>query len=169
MKIILLILSIFIIQQIEPTYNFAEKVQLIYNPPKKDYVVLIDYSKPMTEDRLYVYNMINKEMVLKSKVSHAFNSGKKYATEFSNEVGSKKSSIGGFITLNSYYGRWGYSMKIKGVDGILNNNAEFRSIVFHSNITEKTSYSEGCFETPYNINTKLINMVKGGCLIYVYQ
>ena len=169
MKIILIILFIIILQPTYPSYDFTEKIQLIYNPPRKEYVILIDYSKPMTEDRLFVYDMKTKEMILKTTVSHAFNSGTKYATKFSNKIGSKKSSIGGFITLDSYYGKWGYSMKIKGVDGELNNNAEIRSIIFHSDVTNKTSYSEGCFETHTEINTKLINMVKGGCLIYVYK
>jgi hypothetical protein len=112
--------------------------------------------------------MKKKEIVLTSKVSHAYNSGRKCPTKFSNVVGTKKSCTGAFLTLNSYYGQWGYAMRIEGLDNGINDNARKRSIVFHSNVVQKTSWSEGCFTTPTDINRKLINLVKEGNLIYVF-
>ena len=163
MKLLLFILLLFN----SPGYELVKSLQDIYSPPKKDYVIIIDYTKSIDEDRLYLFDMKKKEIILTSKVSHAYNSGKKYATKFSNSFGTKKSCIGAFITLDSYYGQWGYSMRIEGLDEGINNNAKKRGIVFHSNIVQKTSWSEGCFATPPEVNKKLINLVKGGNLIYV--
>jgi hypothetical protein len=169
MKTLLIIFTLLFVQPSYPSYDLAKKIQMFYDPTRKDYVVLIDFRKPMSEKRLFVFDMEKKELILASTVSHAFNSGKNYATDFSNQVNSKKSSVGAFITLNSFWGRWGYSMRLKGVDGDINNNAELRGVIFHSNILKKTSYSEGCFETPEEINEVLIDLVKDGCLIYVYE
>lgn len=151
----------------DPTFELVKNIQLIYDPPRKEYVVFIDYSKPISEERLYVYDMRKEKVIMKSKVSHAFKSGKSYAKFFSNEVGTKKSCIGAFLTQESYYGQWGYSMRIQGLDVGINTNARKRAIVFHSNVVQKTSWSEGCFATPHDFNKKLIDLVKGGCLIYV--
>jgi len=161
---ILLLLSFYIY---DPSYELAKQLQLIYDTPRKDYVIFIDYTKNIKEERLYVIDMKQKKVVLKSTVSHAYNSGKLYATKFSNKIGSKKSCVGAFQTMNSYYGKWGYSMKIKGLDKGINDNSYIRAIVFHSNIVQKTTWSEGCFATPETINRRLIDLIKDGCLLYV--
>jgi hypothetical protein len=33
----------------------------------------------------------------------------------------------------------------------------------------KTKWSWGCFATPEEINIKLIDLIKNGCLVYVYK
>ncbi len=153
----------------KPTRDEAIKLLQRYNVPKEKYVIFIDYSKSIKENRLYLLRIQDGKILLESKVSHAFESGKEYATEFSNKIGSKKSCIGVFQTLNSYYGKWGYSMKIKGLDSGINDNAYSRLIVFHASIVDNESWSEGCFMTTKQINKLLIDSTKNGCLIYVYQ
>ena len=165
-SIFILILLTF--QPKAPMYDFAKDLIAKYDPPKKDYVVLIDYSKSIFQQRLYVFDMKNEKITISSYVSHAFNSGKVYATDFSDVINSKKTSLGAYITLNSYYGKWGYSMKLRGVDSGLNTNAEKRTIVFHPNLTNNINYSDGCFMTEKNINKKIIDLVKDGYLVYVY-
>lgn len=163
----LLLLLLFPFYDFLPSYDLAKSLQKIYDPPRKDYVIFIDYTKSINEERLYVIDMKTKETIIKSSVSHAHRSGKLYPILFSNKVGSKKSCVGAFLTLNSYYGKWGYSMRIKGLDPGINDNTQNRAIVFHPNVTDKTSWSAGCFTTPDSVNTKLINLVKNGCLVYV--
>jgi hypothetical protein len=165
-SIILTILTF--LQPTTPTYQFAREVSEKYNVPRTDYVILINYSKPIDEERLFIFDMNKKEIIIASKVSHAYNSGKKIPTKFSNVIGSKKSSTGGFMTLGSYNGSWGYSMKLRGLDFNLNDNSEVRGIIFHPNITNNVTYSDGCFMTPKNINKKIIDLTKNGCLVYVY-
>ena len=49
---------------------------------KKDILTLIDFSKPSTQERLYVFDMKHKRMLFSSLVSHGRNSGENYATSF---------------------------------------------------------------------------------------
>ena len=77
--------------------------------------------------------MKSKEIILSSVVSHGYKSGLLYAKDFSNINGSNKSSKGVYTTGNIKYGKFGYSMYIKGLDKGINSNAYNRSIIFHSN------------------------------------
>ncbi len=56
----------------------------------KSILTLIDFTKPSTEKRLFVFDMEQKKMLYSSVVSHGKNSGENYATSFSNEVNSIK-------------------------------------------------------------------------------
>lgn len=49
---------------------------------KRDILTLIDFSKPSTEKRLYVFDMKEKKMLFSSVVAHGKNSGGVYATSF---------------------------------------------------------------------------------------
>lgn len=64
----------------------------------KDIITLIDFTKPSTEERLYVLDIRHKKLLFSSLVSHGKNSGGNYATSFSNKVNSYKSSLGFFVT-----------------------------------------------------------------------
>lgn len=82
----------------------------------KSILTLIDFTKPSTEKRLFVFDMEQKKMLYSSVVSHGKNSGENYATSFSNEVGSYKSSLGFYLTGNTYQGRNGYSLLLDGLE-----------------------------------------------------
>ena len=135
----------------------------------KKYVTLIDFTKSIDRERLFVVDLFDKKIILKSKVSHGIMSGLEYATNFSNINDSKKSSLGAYLSNESYYGMWGYSMKLDGLDKGINDMAKKRVIVFHSSKKMRTKWSWGCFATPEEINTKLINIIKNGSLIYVFN
>ena len=66
----------------------------------KGIITLIDFTKPSTEERLYVLDIKHHKLLFSSLVSHGKNSGNNYATSFSNENGSYKSSLGFYITGN---------------------------------------------------------------------
>lgn len=146
--------------------DLAKQKQIEYNTPNKHYVVIIDYTKPIDDVRLFVVDMEKSTIVLRSIVAHARNSGLTFATDYSNVMNTKKSSPGAYQTKGTYFGGFGYSMIIKGLEST-NNNAERRAIIFHSNRLMKTKYSWGCFATPEETNKKIIGMVKNGCLVYV--
>ena len=65
----------------------------------------------------------------------------------------------------TYKGKFGYSLNIKGLDKGVNNLAYGRRIIFHK-MTNKP-WSLGCFTVPQKKAKKLINLIKGGTLIYV--
>ena len=97
----------------------------------KSIMTLIDFSKPSTEKRLYVLDMKNKKLLYTSVVSHGRNSGENYATSFSNKNGSYKSSLGFYLTENTYQGRNGYSLVLNGLEKGINDQAKQRAIVMH--------------------------------------
>ena len=158
--------------------DLAKQKQVVYNTPNKHFVVIIDYTKSIDDVRLFVVDIERSTIMLRSTVSHARNSGLIFATNYSNERDTKKSSPGAYQTKGTYFGEYGYSMVLKGLESF-NNNAEKRYIVFHStgfnsngkivdvNRILHSKYSWGCFATSEDINKKIIDMVKNGSLVYV--
>ncbi len=147
--------------------QLVHKMQDRYRVRNKKYVTIIDYGKSILSTRLYLVDMENNQIVLKSTVAHAFNSGLLFAKKFSNEYNTNLSSVGSFITKGTYFGDFGYSLKIDGLDKGVNSNALSRKIIFHSTKKMRIVYSKGCFATSEVINKKLIDKIKGGTLLYV--
>nr|WP_239060698.1 murein L,D-transpeptidase catalytic domain family protein [Bacteroides sp. 519] len=162
------------------SYNLFEQAITGYNKieeKKKEIITIIDYSKPSTEERLYVIDLKNKELLYKSLVAHGRNSGNLYATSFSNKNGSYKSSLGFFLTENTYNGKNGYSLVLNGLEKGINDMAKARAIVMHAapyssiatiNSTGRLGRSLGCPAIPQTVSKAIINLLKGGSLIYIY-
>lgn len=146
----------------------AIAIQKKYKVMNDKYVVMIDYSKSIDQERLYVVNTKTSQIEMTSIVSHGVNSGKEYATNFSNKENSYQSSLGAYLTEDTYYGHFGYSLNLKGLDES-NSNAQKRKIIFHSTKKMHTKWSWGCFSLPDKNTRKIIDMIKGGCLVYVYK
>ena len=128
------------------------------------YLTVIDYTKPVLTKRLWVLELATGKTVLSSHVSNARNSGLLHATDFSNVEGSKMSCSGSFVTQATYQGRFGYSLRVQGLDA-KNSNTLRRSIVFHSSLIP--IYSQGCWMTMPSTNNKLIDLIKNGSVVYV--
>lgn len=148
--------------------QLSKLVEKKYNAPNKKYVVLIDYSKSINSNRLFLIDMEKSEVILQTKVSHAGRSGVDKPYIFSNEMNSKKTSLGLYLTKKKYYGKFGLSLKLSGLSST-NSNAEKRAIVFHSTKKMKSKWSWGCFATDEISNNKLIRLIQDGCLVYVYN
>jgi len=131
-----------------------------------DYIVLIDHNRPIYKRRLWVIERKSGKCLLNEHVSHAWNSGLIHASEFSNEIGSEKSSTGAFVTGESYHGEFGYAMRLDGLEPGINDNARTRAIVFHQSWWP---YSRGCFMTWPHANKRLIDLTAGGRLVYVLR
>ena len=128
-----------------------------------DHITLIDYRKSILQTRLWVYDQKAKKVVLAARVSHAWKSGALYARSFSNVNGSEKSCTGSFVTGTTYKGKYGYSLRVKGLDAS-NSNTMARSIIFH-NAPYYLPFTAGCFAS--NVNTEIINTIRGGSFVYV--
>jgi hypothetical protein len=148
--------------------NIALDKQQKYRPSNKDYVIIIDYRKNIFRERLYLIDMKKKSIILKSRVSHAFNSGVLIPTNFSNILNSEKSSDGAFLTGSiNQSSKFGLSLIVNGLDKGVNDNAKKREIIFHSDKKMKTIWSSGCFATPDEINNKIVHLAQKGCLVWV--
>jgi hypothetical protein len=124
----------------------------------------------MEKDRLFVCDIKSKTILFQCKVAHGIGSGKTpIPTRFSNDFNSHNSSLGCYLTLNTYKGYYGKSLRLEGLEIAKNGNAFERKIVVHSSKLMTTQYSWGCFSLPDEVTLKLIETIKGGSLIYAYQ
>lgn len=130
---------------------------------------LIDYDLPFTAIRLWVVEMRQKPKVLiASRVSHAWKSGLLFARRFSNRPGSNLSSIGSYVTANkTYEGRFGHSLRVRGLDSGINHNAWRRDIVIHPDLG--MTHSLGCFMLPNATARPIIDMIAGSSFVYVHR
>ena len=94
-------------------------------------LAIIDFSLPSSEQRLWIFDLESRALLLHDLVAHGQGSGQNLASEFSNVSGSHQSSIGLFRTSESYYGRHGYSLRMDGLEPGVNDLARDRAIVIH--------------------------------------
>ncbi|WP_299691379.1 murein L,D-transpeptidase catalytic domain family protein [uncultured Vibrio sp.] len=142
---------------------------------KKPLLTIIDYSRPSTEKRFFVIDMEKNELLYNTFVSHGVNSGQKTATKFSNIVNSRQTSLGTFLTDDTYYGSNGYSLRLDGLTQGQNDKARERYIVVHGapyaskSFMEKNGYlgrSWGCPALPPELSREIIDTIKDGSVIY---
>lgn len=140
------------------------------------FLTIIDFSKPSTEKRFYVLDMKSKKVFYETYVSHGVNIGNLNATKFSNRVNSRQSSLGFFLTNETYFGSKGYSLRLDGLEPGINSNARKRAIVIHGaeyanpDFIEKTGRlgrSWGCPALPLGLNKEIIDTIKDGSVIFV--
>ncbi|MBS1576956.1 MAG: murein L,D-transpeptidase catalytic domain family protein [Bacteroidetes bacterium] len=139
---------------------------------------IIDFSQSSDKKRLYVLDMKNYKILYNTLVAHGRNSGKLWAQSFSNRPSSYKSSIGFYITGQTYEGNNGYSLKLEGLEKGFNNNAGRRAIVLHGAGYVCDSYindqgyigrSEGCPAVPQQYAADIINTIKEGTCLFIYH
>ena len=144
---------------------------------KREVLTLIDFSRPSTAKRLFVFDMRERKVLFSSVVSHGKNSGDNYATSFSNEYGSYKSSLGFYLTESTYQGKNGYLLILNGLEKGINDRARERAIVMHGAAYADPSVvsrggrlgrSFGCPAVPQKLSRPIIDAIKGGSVMYIY-
>ncbi len=143
----------------------------------KEILTIIDYSKPSTERRMWVIDLHSKRVLYNTWVTHGRNSGGLSATSFSNQPGSLKSSLGVFLTEETYVGSVGYAVRLKGLEPGVNDNAYRRAVVIHGawyadqDIARKYGQlgrSFGCPAVSDKIAKPLINTIKNNTVVFAY-
>lgn len=132
---------------------------------------IIDYKQHNSKERFYIIDM-ESGRVETYLTAHGKNSDPDfdgYATKFSNSEGSLMSSLGFYLTAETYYGDNGYSLRLDGLS-TTNSNARARAIVIHgaSYVRDASliGRSYGCPALEEQYAADVINLVKGGVLIY---
>jgi hypothetical protein len=142
-----------------------------------DVLTVIDYSLPSTQPRLWVLDLARRKVLFHELVAHGAGSGDVYATHFSNVNDSRSTSLGLFLTADTYEGGNGYSLKLKGLDAGVNDLAEARHIVMHgawyvspehAQQFGKLGRSWGCPALPLADAKSVIDTVKGGSFVFAY-
>ena len=139
-------------------------------------LTIIDFSKPSTQERMFVIDMEHEKLLYSTLCAHGKNSGGNYATSFSNQVNSHKSSLGFYLTGETYKGGNGYSLRLDGLEKGINDHAYERSIVVHGAryVSEQVAEqgrlgrSFGCPAVPTALAVPIINAIKDGSVLYIY-
>jgi len=140
-------------------------------------LTVIDYSLPSTEPRLWVFDLATGDLLFKELVAHGKNTGDNLATKFSNQMDSRQTSLGLFVTNDPYVGSNGYSLRLDGLDVGFNDRARDRAIVMHgapyvdpqlAAAQGRIGRSWGCPALRPAIASKVIDRIRGGSVIFSY-
>ena len=141
-----------------------------------DIVGIADFTRASASPRFYLLDT-NTGRVSRHLVSHGRGSDPGHTgflQYFSNRIGSEASSNGAYVTSAYYQGRYGRSMRVRGLD-YSNSNAEARAIVVHTawyaepNVAAETGRlgrSEGCFALPHNSLQEVLARLGPGRFLY---
>lgn len=143
----------------------------------KELFSIIDFTKDCNSKRFYTIDLEKMKIVYYTYVAHGKKSGERMATSFSDAVESNKSSIGFYITGNTYNGGNGYSLILNGDEKGYNSNLAKRSVVVHAADYANEDYiarngrmgrSWGCPALPENIYKQVIETIKEKTMIFAY-
>lgn len=144
---------------------------------RRDLLTVIDYSLPSSQPRLFVFDLAARKLLYRELVAHGVNSGDNLTTRFSNQLNSRATSLGLFVTAGTYFGSNGYSLRLRGLDRGFNDQALVRAIVMHGapyvsdaavRSLGRLGRSWGCPALPAKVSKKIIDHVKGGSPIFAY-
>ena len=145
---------------------------------KQNILSVVDFSQSSKNKRLYIVDIEKREILMNTYVAHGRNSGKEYATSFSNSISSLKSSLGFFVTKATYYGEHGLSLRIDGMERGINDKAEQRAVVIHGADYLGDRYldgnpfsgrSWGCPAVPSEQSSQIIDIIKDGSVMFIYH
>lgn len=140
-------------------------------------LTVIDYSLPSTEPRLWVYDVATGRLLFKEIVAHGRNTGENLATHFSDTPDSRQTSIGLFVTGETYVGSNGYSLRMDGLEPGFNGRARERAIVMHgapyvdaalAAKQGRIGRSWGCPALREAVARDVIDTVRGGGVVFSY-
>jgi len=144
---------------------------------RKDILTIVDFSKPSSEQRMYIIDLCKNKILHKTIVAHGVNSGGLYARDFSNEEHSHQSSLGFYVTTSTYSGKYDLALRIDGME-YSNNEANSRGVVIHA--AKYATYefldqnggtlgrSYGCPALPYDNFEQVVEWIKGGTCFFIY-
>ena len=140
-------------------------------------LAFIDYSRPSTEPRLWVFDLADNKLLYEEVVAHGRGSGENLAKVFSNVSGSHASSLGLFLTRETYQGRNGYSLRMEGLEPGINDAALERAIVMHgapyvdpqaAAKQGRLGRSFGCPAVREAVARGVIDVLKDGQFVFAY-
>jgi L,D-transpeptidase catalytic domain len=140
-------------------------------------LTVIDYSRPSVEPRLWVFDLKTGALLFKELVAHGRNTGENMATNFSDAMNSHQSSLGLFVTGDTYVGSNGYSLRLDGREPGFNARARDRAIVMHGApyVNAKLAAAQGrigrswgCPALREAVARDVIDTIRGGGVIFSY-
>ncbi len=140
-------------------------------------LTVIDYRRPSSEPRLWVLDADDR-VLFAERVAHGKGSGEHMARTFSDVEGSHQSSLGLFLTAETYRGKHGYSLRLDGLEPGWNGQARQRAIVVHGAdyATEafvdqhgRLGRSWGCPAVRPDVSRSLIDTIANKTPLFAYS
>ncbi|PWK79249.1 L,D-transpeptidase-like protein [Mucilaginibacter oryzae] len=172
------------LQQAGLAFNVFEKAVMGYTNLKLNHIVpenssvltVIDFAKSSREKRMWIIDLLSRQLVLNTWVAHGSGSGEEMANSFSDRNDSHQSSLGFYVTDKPYIGKHGRSLYLDGMDEGFNGSARMRSIVLHgANYVSQSAINEqgflgrsfGCPAVSPKLVNKIINTIQGKTVIFI--
>jgi hypothetical protein len=147
---------------------------------KNRVLTIVDYGLPSSQRRLWVIDPDSGRVRYHEFVAHGRGSADPRdpdrAVRFGNEVASRRSSLGAFLTGASYLGQHGYSLELSGLEPGVNDRALERRIVIHPADYVTAEFLEahgrlgrsfGCPALDPKISRARIDLIRDGSVLYV--
>jgi len=143
---------------------------------EKEIISICDFNLPSTANRLWIIDLTRKKVLYNTYVAHGQGSGEEFANAFSNRNDSHQSSLGFYVTTDTYNGEHGTSLRLQGMDQGFNDAAYNRGIVVHGakyvsnrfiNSTDRLGRSWGCPAVPQELSLPIINTIKDGTCLFI--
>ncbi|WP_291786647.1 murein L,D-transpeptidase catalytic domain family protein [Cecembia sp.] len=153
------------------------KLQAETSIPDGKPLTVIDFTLPSSEKRMWIIDMEEGEILHHGYVSHGRNSGDLMAQKFSNTSSSYMSSLGFYLTGETYLGKHGYSLRLDGLEEGFNDKARDRAIVIHGaeyakeefiSQTGRLGRSLGCPAVPQEIANEVIDLIKNKSILFIF-
>ena len=156
------------------SYTMLKKKGLLDND---SIITIVDFDQPSYQKRMYIIDIKHYKILFNTWTAHGKNTGTVVAKNFSNTPESLKSSLGAFVTEETYIGKHGYSLRLVGLEKC-NSSAYQRAIVVHgaSYVSQKMINNQGyigrsfgCPAVPDELSKPIINKIKGGSCFFIYS
>jgi hypothetical protein len=143
----------------------------------KPHLTVVDFTLSSTQKRMWIIDMNKKMVLFNDYVAHGQGSGDEFARAFSNTENSHQSSLGFYVTGDTYVGKHGNSLRLHGMDNGYNSAAYERAVVVHGADYVSPSFiagqkrlgrSWGCPAVSTQAIGKVINYIQGGTCLFVY-
>jgi hypothetical protein len=144
----------------------------------KQIISIADYSLSANTKRLWIIDLKTNKVLLNTYVAHGQGTGEEFATAFSDRENSHQSSLGFYITGETYIGEHGLSLYLHGMDNGYNANAYRRSVVLHGaayvseafiQANKRLGRSWGCPAVAQELASEIISTVKNGTCLFIYH
>ncbi|WP_114781332.1 murein L,D-transpeptidase catalytic domain family protein [Botryobacter ruber] len=154
--------------------NFKQRNLL---SPSKSVLTVIDFTKSSSKKRMWIIDLKSKKVLFNNLVAHGRNTGEARAVKFSNAPNSYMSSMGFYVTDQTYFGKHGLSLRLNGMDKNFNSNAMSRAIVVHGAdyVSEafvkqygRLGRSLGCPSVPKALSKEIIELIKDNTCLYIH-
>jgi len=155
-------------------HDIAQQQGLLKQP---NVLTVIDFSLPSHQKRLWTFNLSDRKLLYYEWVAHGKDSGDDMTVHFSNDMASIMSSVGAYVTDQTYIGKNGYSLRLRGLEKGFNDNIYPRAVVLHGawyvneqmiKLYGRLGRSYGCPAVRKEISKQLIDAVKNGSMIFAY-